>query len=413
MNLNRIVYSVSCLVTVCVILGLAFHSCQEEVIYSGDITGVITERNNTIPVPGARVVIQKPIISTTYTDSSGNYQFLNIKPGTYEINISKIGYEDLSKILTVESAVFSSFDFGLVPTGILDISTNRLDYGYDKSSLQITLSNSGKVNLGFFAIPTTSWIETDPSSGTVEPGGELMLSVDVNREELLKSSDSDNFKITHANGDTIISIYVKRGVQDIEGRWYPIVTIGDQVWMAEDLAVTRDPDSIPIEWWYYDDSQQYKNFGRLYLWETAMNGKTMERTQGICPDGWHIPDSVEWQELVDNYQEGEETYYLLQKGSSVFNAMRSGWGLKYTSFGLSDTIVFEYFGSGVDWFTSTPNSINGHGLVVGFCNTVMNWNPIADQIYWMPEHEIDRPGTEANTYYIDHVRCIQDTHKKK
>ena len=112
MNLNRIFFTISFLFLVILLLGVTFHSCQEEVVYSGDVTGVISDQNNTIPVPGARVVIQKPIISSTYTDSSGNYQFLNIKPGTYKINISKIGYKDLSEILTVESAAFSSFDFG-------------------------------------------------------------------------------------------------------------------------------------------------------------------------------------------------------------------------------------------------------------------------------------------------------------
>jgi len=411
MNLNRIVYFVSCLVTVCVILGLAFHSCQEEVIYSGDITGVITEQNNTIPVPGARVVIQKPIISTTYTDSSGNYQFLNIKPGTYKINISKIGYEDLSEILIVESAVFSSFDFGLVPTGILDISTNRLDYGYEKSELQITLLNKGKVNLYFWVTSPISWINTDPSNGEIEPNEEIILSVDINRQELLKSSYNEELLIGYSNGDTIIQFKVKRGVQDIEERWYPIVTIGDQVWMAEDLAVTRDPDSIPIEWWYYDNSEQYKNYGRLYLWETAMNGITMERTQGICPDGWHIPDSVEWQELLDNFPENQEAYHLLKSGASDFHAMRSGFGMTFFTEPWVDSTVFEGFGSDVYWFTSTPNSIIGHALDLGFSNIVGPGYPIADQILWYSEGYFG--GTEKVQYFFDHVRCIQDTHKKK
>jgi uncharacterized protein (TIGR02145 family) len=35
------------------------------------------------------------------------------------------------------------------------------------------------------------------------------------------------------------------------------------------------------------------NEGMLYQWSAAMNGSTAERSQGVCPTGWHIPSDCE------------------------------------------------------------------------------------------------------------------------
>lgn len=129
-------------------------------------------------------------------------------------------------------------------------------------------------------------------------------------------------------------------VTDICGNTYKTVTIGSQVWMAENLASTKyDTESerageliqeadgsgdIP----YFVDSrikenwtdkgvsaeelsdEQIKKLGLLYNWSAAM-GFTAEESweqkglydgdrQGICPNGWHLPSQVEWDELEKN-----------------------------------------------------------------------------------------------------------------
>jgi uncharacterized protein (TIGR02145 family) len=33
--------------------------------------------------------------------------------------------------------------------------------------------------------------------------------------------------------------------------------------------------------------------GILYQWSAAMNGATIDRAQGICPQGWHVPSDCE------------------------------------------------------------------------------------------------------------------------
>jgi uncharacterized protein (TIGR02145 family) len=98
-------------------------------------------------------------------------------------------------------------------------------------------------------------------------------------------------------------------VDDIEGNTYKTVRIGDQIWMAENLKTTlyNDGTEIPLIkdgaiWttlttpgfcWYNNDEETYKEiYGALY------NGFVVS-TGNLCPVGWHVPESEEWQQLRD------------------------------------------------------------------------------------------------------------------
>ncbi|MFT3825321.1 MAG: fibrobacter succinogenes major paralogous domain-containing protein [Chitinophagaceae bacterium] len=90
-----------------------------------------------------------------------------------------------------------------------------------------------------------------------------------------------------------------RSVTDIDGNVYPVVKIGNQVWMAENLRVTRfrNGDKIPHittdSGWsntleaafcsYGNDTINTQIYGGLYNWY-AVNDK-----RKIAPKGWHIP----------------------------------------------------------------------------------------------------------------------------
>jgi len=70
-----------------------------------------------------------------------------------------------------------------------------------------------------------------------------------------------------------------------DGKVYQIVTIGNQVWMAENLAYKPNSGNY---WAYNNDNSNVEIYGYLYDWETAQN---------VCPSGWHLPSDGEWREL--------------------------------------------------------------------------------------------------------------------
>jgi len=92
-------------------------------------------------------------------------------------------------------------------------------------------------------------------------------------------------------------------VKDIDGNVYHTVTIGTQVWIVENLNVTKYNDGTEIphvfdndEWrnlttGAYCNYDNYKSnasiYGRLYNWYALNTGK-------LCPKGWHVPSSAEW-----------------------------------------------------------------------------------------------------------------------
>ena len=93
-------------------------------------------------------------------------------------------------------------------------------------------------------------------------------------------------------------------VDDIDGNTYKTVTIGTQIWMAENLKTTKynDGTEIPlvtgeIEWkslstpgycWYNNELSTYKStYGAIYNWYTVNSGK-------LCPAGWHVPTNDQW-----------------------------------------------------------------------------------------------------------------------
>lgn len=89
---------------------------------------------------------------------------------------------------------------------------------------------------------------------------------------------------------------------------YEFVTIGDQVWMAENLkylpSLNIDGTNSSTEPYYYvmghyestvvseaKATANYNTYGVLYNGIAAATA---------CPTGWHLPSNVEWQTLIDH-----------------------------------------------------------------------------------------------------------------
>lgn len=134
-----------------------------------------------------------------------------------------------------------------------------------------------------------------------------------------------------------------------DGHVYKTVKIGNQWWMAENLAYKPSSGNY---WAYDNNSSNVAKYGYLYDWETAKK---------VCPTGWHLPSDAEWTTLI-NYLGGESVAGGKMKStigwkydadvnasnSSGFSALPGGYRFYFVGSFLS---IGEYGG----WWSSTPN----------------------------------------------------------
>jgi len=142
----------------------------------------------------------------------------------------------------------------------------------------------------------------------------------------MESSSSSETTKSSTSAGSIYDATAKTLTDLRDGQTYKTVTIGNQTWMAENLnyAYTGVPyeyikesevyASDSMSWCYDNDPANCAKYGRLYTWAAAMdsvgtwstNGKgcgymvecsPTYPVQGICPEGWHLPDTTEWKTL--------------------------------------------------------------------------------------------------------------------
>lgn len=109
------------------------------------------------------------------------------------------------------------------------------------------------------------------------------------------------------------------------GQTYNTVLIGNQCWMKENLNYETENSVC------YDNNQSNCDiYGRLYNWNTIMNGEASSNSvpsgvQGICPNGWHVPSDAEWI-LLFNQLGGEEIAggKLKEGGTSHWHSPNTG-----------------------------------------------------------------------------------------
>jgi uncharacterized protein (TIGR02145 family) len=131
---------------------------------------------------------------------------------------------------------------------------------------------------------------------------------------------------------------------------YRSVTIGNQVWMAENLNVERfrNGDIIPEvksanewerygregkpAWCYYDnDPENGKKYGKLYNWHAVNDPR------GLAPEGWHIPSDEEWTILTDYFNGNDVAARKLKAKSGWVNV---GFGKDSVSCNGTDDFSF-------------------------------------------------------------------------
>lgn len=236
------------------------------------------------------------------------------------------------------------------------------------------------------------------------PDGKAIFNIDFNKSSHSASSGSvtitdmsntgisGTYSVTgsyYGSGDLLkisngifnnvqLESIVYGAVEDREHNQYKTVVIGSQTWMAENLKsrIYANGDSIKEVYRYSNNDGLVNINGLLYTWNSSTNSINMEMTQGVCPDGWHLPSNSEWKLLIDdlggdNLAGGKMkslvSWHAINRGSdniSGFSALGSGMHYPVAEFpDLSERMGVQAF-----YLSSTlDTTIGGIPLVWAIC----------------------------------------------
>lgn len=206
-------------------------------------------------------------------------------------------------------------------------------------------------------------------------------------------------------------------VVDKSENWYPVVEIAGKCWMRTNMRTTHDNHGNPLMYgnldcrngkvdadkpYYYDVCMlegrmplEYR--GYLYNWNTA---------HVICPEGWHLPDTKEWDALYSVYQSktamfgadcseywgnGHNGNYTIGN-YKVDNRNITGFSLVAAG-NMSETGVFGY--TAVD---AAPSANMWADAQSGTAREVFDYNDNT-----MSPRKIDKPKRAFS------VRCVRDS----
>ena len=123
-------------------------------------------------------------------------------------------------------------------------------------------------------------------------------------------------------------------VSDYDGNVYPVITIGNQKWMARNLRTTNFSDGSPItnagyNNWYFDplaDPRYCETIIPPNTSDTAALGywynfPAAGDTRNICPIGWHVATDADWYQMVHYLDPNSDTSSISTLESTIAGGM--------------------------------------------------------------------------------------------
>ncbi len=194
-------------------------------------------------------------------------------------------------------------------------------------------------------------------------------------------------------------------VDERDGRIYRTVKIGEQTWIAENLNYADSinyPSMLNRNWCYNNNLDSCEKYGRHYTWSATIDsvywkkkGKNCgfkeqtcdlpNQVRGICPTGWHIPSSNEWETLYSSM--GASHKAMQAKNFPEWTKAIDEYGFSALPVGYYSG-SFQGVGSRVYFWSATEHSTNyAYYWYLGESNALLG---------------------EGNNAFGFSVRCIKD-----
>ena len=330
----------------------------ENHVKANDNLPIQLTQNNPNPFDGttyATLILTKDgDVSVEITDVSGRIvetqNFASLQQGTLElrISLSTAGMYFLTARQNGINTSIKMINRGNGGTDNIAITSN-VESQFTASALpKHTDSNKGTTNNPFDIGDQMEYIGYIIEDGVERESSHTIQSLTSSETIQLQSITSQGDGQPCPGAPTLT---------DYDGNVYNTVQIGNQCWMKENLRTTHFATGLSIElgssantstcYRYYpnNDSSNVFIYGYLYNWKAAIGYPTNSSDanpsgiRGICPNGWHLPSSSEWIQLIEYVS--SHSQYICSGNSS------------YIAKSLADTIA---------WNTSTLACAIGNNL---------------------------------------------------
>lgn len=294
--------------------------------------------------------------------------------------------------LPIDFTVVKDADTKVVPEVLSTENLSATDFG--TAAFDINVITSFRVSSLIYDLTSANWIPTAATlTVTGDPGNVVLyngpLSAQINTISIKDGYESYKVSIikpgyasqsvTLTNADLKTYTSAPLGLQlkalatvtDIDGNVYKTVVIGNQTWMAENLAVTRYRDGTPIPnvtistewaaltgggWCYYQNNLSLGTvYGKLY------NGYVPTDSRNVAPVGWHVPTEAEWLTLFDycgGLSSGNGDYLreagLAHWSTTSTNCNKTGFTALPGGSMYNDSGNFDDIGTRTSFWSNTP-----------------------------------------------------------
>ncbi len=284
-------------------------------------------------------------------DGKFNLSFFVNKTGLIQINTFSIDGRKVSGLTTNLQEGNNLFQISL-PKGVFVIKVNGMGLSY---SAKLVCQSNADCKPGVLFIGTEKCISTNKQKNKNVSAITNMLYTIGDRLIFkgIYGHCSTLFVDSPRDSKTINFDFTE--CKDADGNYYPVITIGTQTWMVENLKTTkyRTGESIPnvtanstwaklttAAWCDYNNvAANSLKYGKLYNWHAAVDSRN------IAPVGWHVPTNAEWV-ILENY--------LISSG---YNYDGSTYGDR-----VSNNKIAKSLAANVDWFLSTTTGCVGNYL---------------------------------------------------
>ncbi|MDR3236053.1 MAG: carboxypeptidase regulatory-like domain-containing protein [Prevotellaceae bacterium] len=176
---------------------------------SGGIYGVITDKSIGEPVPTVNVQIT-PSGKSTVTGSDGGYEFTDLTPDSYTLQINKEGYKPATKDITVTAGKIANGHILIerIPA-VVTVDRELLDFGENAgvNTLSFSLVNSSREDLSWKIEQNCLWIkEIKPVSGTLQSTKTETVTVVIDRDKLAGGNNETKLIVSTSDGGSELTV---------------------------------------------------------------------------------------------------------------------------------------------------------------------------------------------------------------